>query len=603
MTTSYKTSWRPDPAEAEQTNLGRLMATRQSDFDALHSWAFDQPEAYWTHVLGELQIRFAVPPDQILERPNRWLPGAELNIAQSCFRCAGDDIALVRGLADGTLEHWTRQQLKARTLRVAASLKANGIGPGDAVAIAMPMTAESVVIYLAIVWVGAAVVSIADSFSAEEIRTRLQISQTRLVFTQDHIVRGEKMIPLYARLVEAGSASVVVLPAAQQLTLALRPEDESYGEFLDRTGESVVEPSMGPVDRVSNILFSSGTTGTPKAIPWTQLTPIKAAADAWAHHDIQVGDVVVWPTNLGWMMGPWLIYASLLNGASIGVFEGSPLGADFARFVERARVSMLGVVPSLVKAWRQNDALVGCSWLAVRRYSSTGEASNPDDMAWLMAQAGGAPVLEYCGGTEIGGGYLSGSMVQEQRAGQFSTPVFGCRMYLLDDEGQPASAGEVALVSPQFGASQRLLNGDHDLVYFDGMPPGPSGERLRRHGDYMEHLESGFYRAHGRVDDTMNLGGIKVSSAEIERVVNRLDGVVESAAIAVTPQGGGPSQLVVIVVAHGAASDSLHSTIVSAVRSQLNPLFKVTRTVIRDALPRTASNKVMRRVLRAELET
>ena len=133
-------------------------------------------------------------------------------------------------------------------------------------------------------------------------------------------------------------------------------------------------------------------------------------------------------------------------------------------------------------------------------------------MAWLMAQADDAPVLEYCGGTEIGGGYLCGSMAQEQRAGQFSTPVFGCRMYLLDDEGRPSAAGEVALVSPQFGASQRLLNGDHDRVYFEGMPQGPSGERLRRHGDYMERMPTGFYRAHGRVDDTMNLGGIKVSA-------------------------------------------------------------------------------------------
>ncbi len=602
MTIEYKTSWRPASAEAEATHLGQLMRARGIDFEALHAWAFDEPEAYWTHVLSELRIVFAVPPKRILESPNRWLPEAQLNIVQSCFERSQGEVALVRGLADGSLEYWSRDQLKARTLRVAAALRDAGIGPGDAVAIAMPMTAESVVIYLAIVWVGAAVVSIADSFSAEEIRTRLDISKTTLVFTQDHIKRGNKTIPLYPRLVEAGAESVVVLAASDALALAVRDQDQPYTDFLNRSDSVVIEPSIGAIDRVSNILFSSGTTGTPKAIPWTQLTPIKAAADAWAHHDIKVGEVVVWPTNLGWMMGPWLIYASLLNGAAIGVFEGSPLGADFARFVDQAKVSMLGVVPSLVKAWRHGGALDGCNWRSIRRYSSTGEASNPADMAWLMAQAGGAPVLEYCGGTEIGGGYLCGSMVQEQRAGQFSTPVFGCRMYLLDDEGLPSSAGEVALVSPQFGASQRLLNGDHERVYFEGMPRGPSGERLRRHGDYMERMATGFYRAHGRVDDTMNLGGIKVSSAEIERVVNRLDGVVESAAVAVSPRGGGPSELVLVVVVHGRAIESLHPAIVAAIRDQLNPLFKVTRTVVRPSLPRTASNKVMRRVLRAELE-
>ena len=130
-------------------------------------------------------------------------------------------------------------------------------------------------------------------------------------------------------------------------------------------------------------------------------------------------------------------------------------------------------------------------WRKVRRYGLTGEASNPADMAWLMAQADGAPVLEYCGGTEIGGGYLCGSMVQEQRVGQFSTVVLGCRLYLLDDDGQPSDAGEVALVSPQFGASERLLNGDHGRAYFAGMPSGPNGERLRRHGDFMERSEDG----------------------------------------------------------------------------------------------------------------
>ncbi len=604
MNRSTQGSWIPTAAEVANTHLGRLMAERQCDFEGLHAYAFDEPESYWSAVLGELQIQFETAPRRMLETPKRWLPGAELNIARSALeRGQPEAIALVRGLADGSIERWDRAELRQRVLCVAGGLRAQGLGPGDAIAIAMPMTAESVVIYLAIVWVGAAVVSIADSFSADEIRTRLEISEAKWVFTQDKILRGSKSIALYPRLVEAGAASVVVLPAVEGERAALRPQDHAYHDFIDGFEAAESAPSIGSIERVSNILFSSGTTGTPKAIPWTQLTPIKAAADAWAHHDVHAGEVVVWPTNLGWMMGPWLIYASLLNGAAIGVFEGSPLGAEFARFVERAEVSMLGVVPSLVKAWRGAGALDGCNWHGIRRYSSTGEASHPADMEWLMEQAGGAPVLEYCGGTEIGGGYLCGSMVQEQRAGQFSTPMLGCRMYLLDDQGKPASAGEVALVSPQFGASQRLLNGDHETVYFEGMPQGPQGEKLRRHGDYMEHMDSGFYRAHGRVDDTMNLGGIKVSSAEIERVVNRLDAVVESAAIAVSPTDGGPSELILVVVTQGATAERLHPEIVGAVRSQLNPLFKVSRTVVRDALPRTASNKVMRRVLRAELET
>ena len=177
----------------------------------------------------------------------------------------------------------------------------------------------------------------------------------------------------------------------------------------------------GDPDRVTNVLFSSGTTGDPKAIPWTQLTPVKAAMDGHFHHDIHPGDVVAWPTNLGWMMGPWLIYASLVNGAAMALHDDAPTGRDFADFVAEAGVTVLGVVPSLVAAWRSGgvldpDAEEPVDWTGLRLLSSTGEASNPDDMRWLMGAAGGKPVIEYCGGTEIGGGYITGTVLHRRGA-------------------------------------------------------------------------------------------------------------------------------------------------------------------------------------------
>ena len=148
--------------------------------------------------------------------------------------------------------------------------------------------------------------------------------------------------------------------------------DSSWSAFLAQDPGGTFEPIIGPADRITNILFSSGTTGVPKAIPWTQVTPIKAAGDGLAHHDIRPGDVVAWPTNLGWMMGPWLIYASLLNEAAIALFEGNPASRGFAAFVQDAGVTMLGVVPSLVRSWRANDVVAGLDWSAIRCFSSTG---------------------------------------------------------------------------------------------------------------------------------------------------------------------------------------------------------------------------------------
>jgi acetyl-CoA synthetase len=326
--------------------------------------------------------------------------------------------------------------------------------------------------------------------------------------------------------------------------------------------------------------------------------------DAHFHQDIHPDDVLAWPTNLGWMMGPWLIYGALINGAAMALYDDVPGGEGFGEFVAGAGVTMLGVVPSLVSAWRATGAVEGYDWSPVRVFSSTGEASNQDDMAYLMSLAGGAPVIEYCGGTEIGGGYITGTVLEEAVPGTFTTPALGLDLVILDGEAAEAESGEVFLVPPSIGLSTTLLHRDHDEVYHAGVPEY-EGRPLRRHGDHIERLGPGRYRALGRVDDTMNLGGIKVSSAEIERVVSATPGCRETAAIAVSPPEGGPSLLVIYAVPVAGVVpdvDAWRVEMQAAIRSRLNPLFRLYEVVAVDALPRTASNKVMRRSLRSGYE-
>jgi acetyl-CoA synthetase len=599
--------WTPTPDFVRSTNVGRLMARLGCASVAdLHRWTVENRADYWELVVRELGVRFRRPYDRVVdlsdgvEAPD-WFPGGRLNIVESCFQAADDTPAIIARDESGTDLRWTYADLRRMTARVAAGLRAIGCRPGDAWAIVMPMTPEAVAVYLGVIAAGGVVVGVADSFAPPEIATRLRISAAVGVFTQDVVQRGGKSLPLYAKVMAADAPSAVVLPAREYPSMPLRAGDLAWADFLaDDAQLECVERLPGDD---TNILFSSGTTGDPKAIPWTQTTPIKAAADAWLHHDIRQGDVLAWPTSLGWMMGPWLIYASLLHRATIALFDGAPGTRAFIDFVGQARVTMLGVVPSLVKAWRAGDMLAGFDPSALRACSSTGECSNPDDMAWLMRQTGGRPIIEYCGGTEIGGGYITGTLAQPQTPGQFSTPAFGLEMLILDDEGRPTDNGEAFLVGPSIGLSTRLLNGDHRAVYYHDTPPGPAGQALRRHGDQIERLSEGAFRAHGRMDDTMNLGGIKASCAEIERVLNAVPGVAETAAIAVPPPGGGPSRLVIYVVRGAAPSPvstaDLAVVLRRAIKEQLNPLFQIHDVVEIDALPRTASNKVMRRVLRA----
>ncbi|GKU95071.1 hypothetical protein SLEP1_g8477 [Rubroshorea leprosula] len=638
-------AWMPDPEAALRTNVGQLLEKKGreffgskykdpvSSFSDLQEFSVSQPEVYWKTVLDEMNVSFSVPPECILcenrsgrsgmQNPGgQWLPGAYVNPAKNCLNVnckkSLNDIAIRwRDEGDDNLpvKTMTFKELREEVWLIAHALNTLGLDRGSSIAIDMPMHVYSVVIYLAIVLAGYTVVSIADSFAPGEISTRLRISGAKAIFTQDLIIRGEKSLPLYSRVVEAQAPIAIVIPSrGSSFSMKLRDNDISWHDFLDKVrnfkGDEFTAVEK-PVEAFTNILFSSGTTGQPKAIPWTNATPFKAAADAWCHMDIYRGDIVAWPTNLGWMMGPWLVYASLINGASIALYNGSPLGSGFAKFVQDAKVTMLGVIPSIVRTWKGSNCVAGYDWSAIRCFASTGEASNVDEYLWLMGRAYYKPIIEYCGGTEIGGGFVTGSLLQPQSLAAFSTPAMGCSLFILAEDGHPVppnvpGMGELALGPLMFGASSTLLNGDHYDVYFRGMPSW-NGKILRRHGDFFERTSRGYYHAHGRADDTMNLGGIKVGSVEIERICNGVDSsVLETAAIGVPPPKGGPEQLVIAVVFKGSDKSTpdlnqLRMSFNSAIQKKLNPLFRVSHVVPLPSLPRTATNKVMRRLLRKQL--
>ena len=598
-------AWMPTEQEIASSNIAAFCGkVGLGSVHHLHRWSADNRREFWERVIETMDVRFKKRPSAVvdlsagIESP-RWLPGARLNIAESCFQAPTDARAVIYQREGGEIQTMTYGELDALSNRFANGLIAAGLQRGASVAIAMPMTVEAVAAYLGVIKAGCAVASIADSFAAEEIATRLRISAARTAVTQDLVLRAGKTLPMYQKVVDAGADRVIVVPAGTTLGVTLRKNDVTWTDFLSR--DDAFDPVPCEPDDTTNFLFSSGTTGEPKAIPWTHTTPIKCAMDGHLHHDIQSGDVVAWPTSIGWMMGPWLVYASLMNRATMALHYGAPVTREFCEFVENARVQMLGVVPSLVKAWQNADAVRGLDWSSIKMFSSTGECSNADDYLYLMSLARYRPVVEYCGGTEIGGGYISGTIVQPASPSTFSTPCFGLDFCILDDLGRPAKNGELFIVPPSIGLSNTLLNKDHHDVYYAGTPRGPMGELLRRHGDETEELPHGYYRGHGRADDTMNLGGIKVSSTEIERTLAGVDGVLETAAVAINPPEGGPSLLVIYAVPNPGARiemESLRKEMQRAIAGRLNPLFKIYNVVVAEALPRTASNKVMRRVLR-----
>lgn len=759
-------AWTPDEETVRRSNLQASMEAVGIDgYADFHAWSVCDPAAFWTHTLERLGIVFTRPPEAILDldggvrdpregvrdpqsmprggvRDPRWLPGAELNIVDSCFTADPDRPAVVTPGPDGpddpdgrscatptptttsatpstTLSTTTYGELERLVNRVANGLRDRGLAPGEAIALYMPLNLECVVAYLAIIRAGSWVVSIADSFPAGEVRRRMAIAGARCIVTMDRYVRAGKTIPLYDTVVKAGAAMVIVVPSgeaapsseaapvddvpspgvdasepsgesehgvhrvygATPVTMPrLRPGDIAWSDLL--SADDAFESVTGDPYRTTNILFSSGTTGEPKAIAWNHLTPIKSAMDGHYHQDIHGDDVTAWPTNIGWMMGPWLIYATLVNGACMALYPGAANTPEYPRFIRRAGVTVQGVIPSLVRTWRRSGMAEGwrtastkgsrggmaggrqggvtevshggtaneIDWPSIRVFSSTGEPASRNDYLWLMSRAGyRAPVIEYLGGTEIGGGHLACTVLQPCSPAAFSTANLGVDFVILDETGAEVGEGETGelfLMPPAMGMSQRLLNGDHDEVYYEGCPAGPRGEVLRRHGDHTQRLHHGYYRAQGRADDGMNLGGIKVSPLELERIIDGHPAVYESAAVAIQPEGEGTERLVVFIVPEGgngtvgshtastqaeeqsgsppigksdaspaspAAApagldpkldpDALKAELQSLVSSGLNPLFKIYRVVMVDELPHTASGKLVRRILRDRIKS
>ncbi len=639
--------WTPSSVDVARANLTEFLAMhRLRDLPALRHWSTAAPADFWRAVCQKLQIRWAEPPNHWLDLSHGleravWARDARLNIVLSCLPELQSELVEASHVAwpaaepldpqrpvmqwqsaNGPLESISAHQLARQVQRLAVHWQAAGWS-GRRVALLLPMSPIGVAVYLTALYCGSTVISIADSFSAPEIANRLRLAEAEVVVTMDALTRGGKRLPLLPRVHQATDLACLVIgavdgrgatdwdgPWLSERAIGLRSQDWDWNDWLAQatnpswgSAESLpTSAGLVAADSPIHLLFSSGTTGDPKVIPWTPLTPIKCAADGYFHQDLHADDVVAWPTSLGWMMGPWLIFATLINRSAMALFEDAPLGSDFGRFVQDARVTVLGLVPSIVKSWRATRAMEGFDWSQIRQFSSTGESSQREDYFYLSWLAGFKPIIEYCGGTEIGGGYISSTVLEPNAPATFTGPAIGLDVEILDVDGQPADEGELYIVPPSIGLSQSLLNRDHYTTYYAEAPRSPStGRPLRKHGDHFRRLPSGYYEAGGRTDDTMNLGGIKVSSLELERIINRVPGVRESAAVACS-LAGGPDQLVVFLVlvpsTEATAESQWLARLNQAIREELNPLFKASQLSIVAELPRTASNKILRRTLR-----
>ncbi|MFL5781900.1 MAG: acyl-CoA synthetase, partial [Thermoleophilaceae bacterium] len=520
-----------------------------------------------------------------------------------------DQVALIGESETGDSRSLTFAELRAAVDELAAALRAAGLGKGDSAAVFMPMVPEAVIAAYAIAKIGAIYLPIFSGFAPHAVAARLRDAEAKVVFTADGTWRRGK----HGLMKQAADEAVAASPSVEHVVVLSNlgvdvpmtdGRDADWHEFTAPHTGARVEPEDTSAEDVFMIAYTSGTTGNPKgAVHVHGGFLVKIASECAYQTDIHAGEVFYWFTDMGWIMGPLSMVGAHANGAAMVMYEGAPDFPDPSRVwasVERHRVTMLGVSPTLIRALKTQ----GEEWPArhdlssLRILGSTGEPWNPEPYRWLQRVAGGGsvPIINLSGGTEVGACFLTPFPVEPIKVCSLGGPSLGMDMDVLDAEGDSirGEVGELVCRQP-WPAMTRGIWGDPDRyieTYWS------TYEGVWRHGDWARVDEDGQWFLLGRSDDTINVAGKRLGPAEVESVLVGHEAVSEAAVVGVPDETKGEA-VWCFVVAPGADGDALVSELGDLVAQELGRPFKPSRVVLVEALPKTRSAKILRRAVRA----
>ena len=614
-------AWEPTSEYVERAQVTRLMRAHGIDsIDELRRRSVEDVEWYWDAAVKDLGIEFHVPYERVLDASKgipwaTWFTGGRVNLVRNCVdRWAEreetrDQVALIGESETGASRSLTFAELSAEVDSLAAALAEAGVGKGDAVAVFMPMVPEAVIAAYAVAKLGAVYLPIFSGFAPAAVAARLQDAQVKLVFTADGTWRrGSRGL-----MKEAADEAVAAAPSVERVVvLSNLGEDVPMTPGRDVRWNEFVAPHRGTrmqcadtsAEDVFMIAYTSGTTGRPKgAVHVHGGFLVKIASECAYQTDIHAGEVFYWFTDMGWIMGPLSMVGSHANGATMVMYEGAPDFPDPSRVwasVERHRVAMLGVSPTLIRALKTQ----GDEWPArhdlssLRILGSTGEPWNPEPYRWLQRVAGGGsvPIINLSGGTEVGACFLSPFPVEPIKVCSLGGASLGMDVDVFDSAGKPVrgEVGELVCKQPWPGMTRGIW-GDPDRyleTYWS------TYEGVWRHGDWAKIDEDGQWFLLGRSDDTLNVAGKRLGPAEVESVLVSHPAVAEAAVVGVPDETKGEA-VWCFVVAPGDGASDLGAELAELVAHELGRPFKPSRVLVVDALPKTRSAKILRRAVRA----
>ena len=617
---------------------------------------------------------------------------AGLNITEMCLdRWQTDEMkdlpAVIWEGEDGGTQVLSYSFLADNVDILVGTLRELKIGKGDAVGIHLPMIPETILALLAINRIGAIAVPVFSGYGVEAIASRMQAVQAKALITCEGFNRRGKFFDMLSIAADAviktdSITDVLVTRTAisdqqhfEQIKNAQQPfrfiqhqehlekifPDVNVRQFgvthnmIDLLGADEQGPEPTSAEDPLIILYTSGTTGKPKGIAHTHASfPIKAAQDMAFGTDVGKGTRISWYTDIGWMMGPWLIYGALINGATICIYDGAPDYPTADRmweFCAKHKVEVLGISPTLIRSLAAHEESVSSPHVSkgsvndkelpqsrkaakmkpferhdlssLRIFASTGEPWNPAPWWWLFEKVGDSklPIINYSGGTEISGGILMGSPLLPIKPCSFPAPCPGMDVDILDENGQPVQpgkVGELVIKQPWIGMARGFWQEKERYLetYWRRF------KNIWVHGDWAMRDKDGHWFILGRSDDTLKVAGKRVGPAEVESLLVAHPLVIEAAVIGVPDEVKGTAMVAFCVLSGSpryeggvdAASEdgvvlsdsslitshsSLETELKALVAKDMGKPLAPSRIHFVSALPKTRNAKVMRRVIRS----
>jgi len=609
--------WSPSREYLEHSNLAELMRrTGSPTYDALLEFAVANPERFWRASLEHLGIEFERPWTKFVDvsAGKEWakfFDGGHFNFARACLRppkgpAGARQPAVIWENEAGRQQSLSYEELAERTLRATAGLRRLGVRRGDRVGLLMPNVPEAVIAFLAVGCLGAIIVPLYSGFGYDAAATRLQDAGASCLIAADGFIRRGKRVDL------AGTAgallngvetlqhlAVVSVLGDATLTCAHTP----WAEIEAENAESGPPADTAAADPCM-VIYTSGTTGKPKGTVHVHGGfPLRVSQDAAYLFDFHAADRLFWMSDMGWMVGPFSIIASLMLKGTLVLYDGAPDRPSFGRLRDiagRHKVTHFGASPTAIRALASNEAdALAPDADSLRILITAGEIIDGGAFHWYHQRfgAGRLPVINYTGGTEVSGAILSNCVMRPIRPSAFNSVAPGMSAGVIDSDGHRVAGmpGELAIFEPFVGMTAGFWNApDRYIESYWSRVPG-----IWVHGDLAMEEEDGQITLLGRSDDVLKIAGKRIGPSEIEAIVVDGQSIDEALAFGVPDQTQGEAIVLMIVPKEGTEAAGLEERTSDLLKTRLGKAFAPKAVVAVQRLPKTRNGKTVRRLARS----